>query len=182
VSEAEEAPAGAPRSERRGLLKLAVGAIGAALSAAVAAPVLALLSHPLLRREERDDDAPLAVARLDELPEGVPTRAEVVAPTRRDSWARYDRVPLGAVWLVRRGPSVRALSTTCPHAGCYVDYAATTRAFACPCHGSAFDVDGRCTGGPSPRAMDELEAFVDGNEVRVRFQRFRLATRDKEPA
>jgi Rieske Fe-S protein len=165
---------------RRGLLKAIGGALAALLGAAVAAPIAVLIGHPI-RRVTRDEE-PLPVGKIDRLPEGVPVRAEVVAPVRRDAWARYENVPLGAVWLIRRGDRVRALSPTCPHAGCFVDWQPARGAFACPCHGSAFDLEGTCTGGPSPRAMDALDATVDGGVVKVRFQRFRLARSTKEPA
>jgi Rieske Fe-S protein len=90
-------------------------------------------------------------------------------------------VALGAVWLIRRGDQVEALSSTCPHAGCFVDWEPDKKRFACPCHGSVFDLDGKCTDGPSPRPMDALEAAVDKGSVVVKFQRFRQATRAKEP-
>jgi menaquinol-cytochrome c reductase iron-sulfur subunit len=165
---------------RRSLLKKVGAAIAALLGATVAAPVLALLGSPLKR--VATDEESLPVGKIERLPEGVPVRADVVAPLRRDAWARYENVPLGAVWLIRHGTEVRALSPTCPHAGCFVDWQAARGAFACPCHGSAFDLAGTCTGGPSPRAMDSLETTVENGNVKVRFQRFRLARANKEPA
>jgi menaquinol-cytochrome c reductase iron-sulfur subunit len=164
---------------RRSLLKWATGAIGAALAAVVGSPVAALLGSPLRERER--ERVRLPVADLARLPEGTPVRAEVIAPSVRDAWARLERVALGAVWLIRRGEQVSALSTTCPHAGCFVDWEEKRKCFGCPCHGSSFDLDGKCTGGPSPRAMDALEAEVRGGKVLVAFQRYRQARSEKEP-
>jgi Rieske Fe-S protein len=167
--------------QRRSLLKLLTGALGAITAATVVAPILALIGDPLRRKGESGADQSLAVAELEKLPEGVPTRAQVIAPTVRDAWSKLEKVPLGAVWLVRKGPSVCALSTTCPHAGCFVDYEPGNHRFGCPCHGSAFDLDGKTMSGPSPRPMDALETEVRDGKVLVRFQRFRQATSTKEP-
>jgi menaquinol-cytochrome c reductase iron-sulfur subunit len=77
---------------------------------------------------------------------------------------------------------VHAFSTVCPHLGCGVDFNADKRAFACPCHESAFALDGRVESGPSPRGLDRLEARVVEGRVEVKYQRFRQGTQDKVPA
>jgi Rieske Fe-S protein len=102
---------------------------------------------------------------------------------REDAWLRLEKVTLGSAWLVRAvedGP-IRAFSTVCPHLGCGVDFDEKTGKFNCPCHTSAFDLDGRCLGGPSPRGLDELEAHVEGRDVLIRYQRFRVGTAKREP-
>ncbi len=167
--------------QRRSLLKLVTGALGALTTATVVAPILALIGDPLRRRSASGADQALPVAELSKLPEGVPTRAQVIAPVVRDAWSKLEKVPLGAVWLVRRGPTVCALSTTCPHAGCFVDYEPGNQRFGCPCHGSAFDLEGKTLSGPSPRPMDALDTEVRDGKVLVRYQRFRQANSAKEP-
>ena len=89
---------------------------------------------------------------------------------------------LGAVWLVRHGDAVTAFSATCPHLGCSVD--AAQEGFACPCHGSAFALDGRVRRGPAPRGLDPLEVKVtDGDrDVLVRFRRFAIGTPERREA
>ena len=59
----------------------------------------------------------------------------------------------------------------CPHAGCFVGYDAATNVFQCPCHTSAFDLDGEIIPpSPSPRGMDGLETrLTDDGGVEVRF-------------
>ena len=81
----------------------------------------------------------------------------------------------------RRGRADPAFSTVCPHLGCGIDFDEKAGKFNCPCHASAFDLDGRCLGGPSPRGLDELEARVEGRDVLVRYQRFRVGTAKREP-
>lgn len=167
--------------ERRSALTIACGAIASAIGGAVLAPVAALIGHPLLRRARADGGKLLPVIDLERLPDGVPVRATVTVAATRDAWARVEGAPLGAVWLVRSGGAVRAFSTSCPHAGCFVDRD-ERGGFACPCHGSHFDADGRRLDGPAPRAMDALDCTVEGGKVFVRWQRFRKATPDREPA
>jgi cytochrome b6-f complex iron-sulfur subunit len=56
-----------------------------------------------------------------------------------------------------------ALSLICPHLGCQVNLNA--EGFACPCHGSRFDVNGHNLRGPADRALRELKltATPDGH-------------------
>ena len=55
------------------------------------------------------------------------------------------------ICVIREGDRLAAVSTTCTHLGCIVGLSDT--GFACPCHGSRFDQDGKVTGGPAPRAL-----------------------------
>lgn len=174
-------PAAEPTSEprRRSVLRILTGGIAALLGVAVAAPAAALLGTPLRRKPVYGGDEPIAAIELDKLPEGVPTAVKLAAPTRVDAWVKFVDVPLGAVWLVRRGERVDVLSSTCPHAGCFIDFDEKKKQFNCPCHASNFDIAGRRLAGPSPRDMDSLAAEVRNGKVLVRFQRFRQATPDK---
>jgi Rieske Fe-S protein len=168
--------------ERRSILKLVSGAIAAGLGAVLGVPAAIVLGFPIRHRTIGGADAPVDVASLGELPEGVPARRAVRAPRLRDAWLAFTDVTLGAVWLIRSGSSVQAFSTVCPHAGCAVDWDAEQRCFACPCHSSVFDADGKRRSGPTPRGLDTLDCTVDGNRVRVNWRRFRQGVRDKEEA
>ena len=63
----------------------------------------------------------------------------------------------------------------CPHAGGAVVYDAEKKGFYCPIHSARFDLDGKRIGGdcPSPRDMDTLEVEIKGQEIWVKYQRFR---------
>jgi cytochrome b6-f complex iron-sulfur subunit len=58
-----------------------------------------------------------------------------------------------------------AISATCTHLGCTV--AQSKGGFACPCHGSRFDRNGKVIGGPAPRPLPWLEVSraADGTLV-----------------
>ncbi|WP_420264642.1 ubiquinol-cytochrome c reductase iron-sulfur subunit [Candidatus Magnetominusculus dajiuhuensis] len=56
-----------------------------------------------------------------------------------------------------------AISCVCTHLGCMV--ALTDTGFACPCHGSMFNKNGKVVGGPAPRALPwlQISRSVDGS-------------------
>ena len=169
-------------SERRGFLRTVTGWLAAAMGAVVTLPGLGFLASPLVRETVRGGGGtPLRVARLTELKAGKPLRCDVRGELV-DAWSRIPDVKLGSCWLVKSegDGKVRAFSTVCPHLGCGVDYDETAGKFNCPCHTSAFDLEGRCLSGPSPRGLDELETRIDGRDVLVRYQRFRVGTAKRE--
>ena len=46
-----------------------------------------------------------------------------------------------------------ALKAECTHLGCLAAWDLPTKRFACPCHGSQYDPEGRVLRGPAPRAL-----------------------------
>jgi menaquinol-cytochrome c reductase iron-sulfur subunit len=167
--------------ERRGFLKLMTAGLGAVTAALAVIPGLGFLASTG-RRSESGSASPLRVASERDVKPGKPLRVTAVGP-HEDAWLRLEKVTLGSCWLVRAtddGP-IRAFSTVCPHLGCGVDFDEAAGKFNCPCHTSAFDLDGRCLSGPSPRGLDELDTRVAGRDVLVRYQRFRVGTAKREP-
>jgi menaquinol-cytochrome c reductase iron-sulfur subunit len=171
-----------PPDQRRAFLKLMTAGLGAFTAALAIIPGFGFLCGPLGRRTGRGGGNPLRVAAERDIKANRPMRVTAVGP-HEDAWLRMEKVTLGSAWLVRTtedGP-IRAFSTICPHLGCGVDFDESSGKFNCPCHTSAFDLDGRCLGGPSPRGLDELETHVEGRDVLVRYQRFRVGTSKREP-
>jgi menaquinol-cytochrome c reductase iron-sulfur subunit len=182
---------------RRSFLKVVTGILGGMLGAVTALPGLALLLHPATRETVRGGRQPLRVASLRELKPGKPLRVDVRGELV-DAWSRIPDVKLGSCWLVRKPGSdpdqvpnqvptsdgadqVRAFSTVCPHLGCHIELDENQQRFACPCHGSYFDLtSGQALAGPSPRGMDELEVALEGEDVKVSYRRFRVGSVDKE--
>ncbi|MFZ5469006.1 MAG: ubiquinol-cytochrome c reductase iron-sulfur subunit [Myxococcota bacterium] len=161
---------------RRGFLKAATVLVGGLLAALGAVPVVGALLTPLWTRGKNGDkDGFLPAGSLDALTAGVPTRVELTS-TVVDGWTRTKGV-VGAVWLHKKPDgTVSALSTICPHSGCAISLA-TQETYSCPCHASAFALDGKPMTGPSPRPMDELKVEVRGKEVFVRYARFKQGVR-----
>lgn len=167
---------------RRAFLARVTAALAALAGAAAVVPGLALLLAPLRKVTVRRGGGPLRVAGEHEVRADKPLRVNAVGD-QQDAWLRLDRVTVGSCWLVRAGDTVpvRAFSTVCPHLGCAIDFNGDKRQFDCPCHGSSFDLDGRCLSGPAPRGLDELDVTVESGQVLVRYQRFRTGRATKEP-
>jgi len=60
--------------------------------------------------------------------------------------------PKQRLWLYRSDEGFHAISSVCTHLGCVVERGDDGK-FACPCHGSKFDEQGRLTGGPAPKGL-----------------------------
>jgi len=173
-----------PPDERRAVLKLITVGLGTLAGAFALIPGLAFLASPLRRAARAGGGAgrPLRVASERDVKPGKPLRVTAIGPLE-DAWLRFDKVTLGSCWLVRAnedGP-IKAFSTVCPHLGCGIDFDDGAGKFNCPCHASTFDLDGRCLNGPSPRGLDPLETHVEGRDVLVRYQRFRVGSAKREP-
>ena len=101
-----------------------------------------------------------------------------------DAWNREANQPIGAVYLRREGDKVLCFNAICPHAGCFVGYAAERKVFQCPCHTSSFELDGqRIMPSPSPRNMDELAVDPEklkAGEVCVQFVNYYPGKEDRE--
>jgi Rieske Fe-S protein len=180
-------PAPASGAPRRGFVKALFAAVLGGV--AVLGPALAglfVFLDPL--RRSRGTSRAVRVASLEALPEdGVPRRFPVIA-SRTDAWNKFPRVPVGAVYLRRTGSKeVVAFNVICPHAGCLVDFNDEEKNFLCPCHNSAFALDGRRANenSPSPRDLDTLKVEFrkapKGTDVWVHFQNFRTGVAQKIP-
>jgi cytochrome b6-f complex iron-sulfur subunit/menaquinol-cytochrome c reductase iron-sulfur subunit len=162
------------RSGRRGFT-LAIVAGSCAIGAATAVPAIAFVAAPV--GAAGGGGRWVRTIRLEQLPDGQPRRLAIV-DDRHDAWTLEKNVELGSVWLVRHGDKVTALSAVCPHLGCSVN-ATVDGSFACPCHTSAFDPQGKRTSGPAPRDMDSLATRIEDGFVAVDFRRFRIGVAEK---
>ncbi len=159
-----------PRPPRR-TVTLAVVLGSCAIAAATAVPAAAFVSAPLDSKGAAGRW--VRTLRLDQLVDGAPKRVAII-DDRRDAWTVERNVELGSVWVVKRGDKVTAFSAVCPHLGCSVNVAEKNTGFACPCHTSAFDGDGKRKSGPAPRDLDVLATRIEEGFVAVDFRRFRI--------
>ena len=76
------------------------------------------------------------------------------------------------VFVVSSGDDVPlVLSSECTHQHCPVDWRETR--FSCPCHGSAFDLEGKVLNGPATKPLLRPQVMIEGDSlwVRVRDQK-----------
>jgi menaquinol-cytochrome c reductase iron-sulfur subunit len=127
----------------------------------------------------------IKVATLDSVPDDGAPHVFTVVANRTDAWTYFPSEPIGAVFMRREkgGAKLDVLQTTCPHAGCMLDYSSAGNDFKCPCHNSAFHLDGALAYGPSPRPMDSLAYEIRDNrgvkEVWVKFETFYTGVAEK---
>ncbi len=69
--------------------------------------------------------------------------------------------------LLTAAGEYRALSGTCTHLSCTVQYRNDLRQVWCACHNGLYDLNGRNVSGPPPRPLDAYEVHVRGDEVVV---------------
>lgn len=167
-----------PKGRRALIMAAAAGTCAIAAGAGVPAALLVLAP---LRATAIGRGRWVRTLRVDQLKENEPKRVAIVSD-RRDAWTVEKNVELGSVWLVRRGNEVLAFSAVCPHLGCSINAVGASgqgSSFACPCHTSAFDGDGKRKSGPSPRDMDTMATKIEDGFVAVDFRRFRIGVAEK---
>lgn len=162
--------------DRRTLLKSwqAIAAVAGGLAALPAGLYFALGGRQKGTADGGADWIDLGPA--SEISEG-PWKGRRFRRTIEDRWKKT--VLDETVYLRRTGDKVEAVSAICTHTGCLVQRLA--QGFACPCHKSDFDEEGKPLSGPAPRPLDRLEAKVDGERVKVRYVRFRPGLKTSEP-
>ncbi|HWA97344.1 MAG TPA: Rieske 2Fe-2S domain-containing protein [Pirellulales bacterium] len=178
------APGGEPR--RGFVAKFLAVVIGAVATLLPVASGVAVLLDPLRRKSGAGTAR--RITTLDSLPDdGVPRQFPVLAD-RQDAWNRFPNEQIGAVYLRRLPGSdkVEAFNAYCPHAGCFVAFKPERNQYQCPCHTSAFEVDGqRVMPCVSPRDLDSLacEVRTDGadREIYVDFMNFYSGIAEKKP-
>jgi cytochrome b6-f complex iron-sulfur subunit len=65
----------------------------------------------------------------------------------------------------------RAMSATCTHLSCTVQYRDDLHEVWCACHNGKYDLNGRNISGPPPRPLEGFEVQVRGDEIFVRRRR-----------
>jgi Rieske Fe-S protein len=61
----------------------------------------------------------------------------------------------------------RALSATCTHLACTVQYRSDLREIWCACHNGIYDLNGRNVSGPPPRPLYMFDVHLRGDEIVV---------------
>ena len=192
-SAADTASGGEPR--RSFVTKAAAFLVGAVVSIVPVLAAAVTFFDPLLRRKKGDpaegggadpsepaDDGFLKITNLQSLPaDGSPRMFPVIADLQ-DAWNKFPDTEIGSIYLWRsEDGGVMSFNARCPHLGCTVNYKSDQSAYTCPCHDSAFSVEGERSNDIPPRNLDPLEAELrNGEEVWVKFQKFRAGIHDRQ--
>jgi len=79
---------------------------------------------------------------------------------------RFGQYP--ALLILTSDGKYQALSATCTHLNCTVQYRSDLQAIWCACHNGTYAVDGRNISGPPPRPLERYEVSLKGNEIYAR--------------
>ena len=60
-----------------------------------------------------------------------------------------------------------AISLRCTHLGCSINWEEDRKRFICPCHASAFNINGDVLNPPAPKALDYYPVIVENGVVKV---------------
>ncbi len=151
MSEGPNEEAVATEPSRRSFLNKLWIALGLVALAEVVAVVFAFLRSN--KSEVRDADSNVMVT------------AGAVSKFEPNSVTAFVR---GRFYLARlEDGGFLALSRKCTHLGCTVPWVEKEMKFACPCHASAFDINGDVINSPAPRPLDIYPISIENNIVKV---------------
>jgi menaquinol-cytochrome c reductase iron-sulfur subunit len=153
---------GEPQSDRRAFFLSAIYGVWGLITAAIAVPASAYLLLPPRTRKGNDwvEVGDLSQLKLKEPEEVVFRRSRV------DGWKVVSEKT--STWLVKLADNdVVAYTPQCTHLGCAYHWEATTKDFLCPCHTSAFSIEGQVLSGPAPRPLDRYSVKIEGSKVLI---------------
>jgi cytochrome b6-f complex iron-sulfur subunit len=119
--------------------------------------VIAASAEPQFKLAKARTDGFVAVGTVNELQ----TKGVIKAP-------QFPGKPLLIIRNPQNSSKVIAVSSTCTHKGCEVDWKANGNQFVCPCHGAKFNPDGNVIKGPATRPLTSVKAKIEGNLVLVK--------------
>jgi menaquinol-cytochrome c reductase iron-sulfur subunit len=147
---------------RRGFYGVAINLLGAAMAAVVAIPAATYL---LLKPKSSGEGDLIEIADLKELRVGMPSEVTYFR-TRDDGWKRSREKT--TAWVVKTdNKSAVAFSPSCPHLGCAYHWQQDANSFICPCHASAFTVDGTVIEGPAARPLDRFISKIEDGKLLI---------------
>ena len=124
------------------------------------------------------DEKFIKVPNFPGIPTGTPTKMTFESVDKQafiTSNVVYD------IWVTKHAADKATVySPLCPHLNCR--YTFVDKLFKCPCHGSVFNEDGKCIGGPSPRSLDTLPYKIEGGELFVKWELFKAGIPEKVDA
>jgi Rieske Fe-S protein len=122
------------------------------------------------------------VASIDALPDDGTPKLFTVYQDVVDAWNKFPNQAMGSVFLRKmKDGTISCFNQTCPHLGCAVNYREAKKDFFCPCHTSAFNLEGEKINAIPPRGMDPLKTKIENGQVLIEYIKFRGATSERIP-
>jgi cytochrome b6-f complex iron-sulfur subunit len=70
--------------------------------------------------------------------------------------------------IIALASSFTALSQTCTHQGCKVNYDESSNNLVCPCHGGTYNIDGKVIAGPPPSPLKKYTVTKNGDILTIK--------------
>jgi cytochrome b6-f complex iron-sulfur subunit len=86
-------------------------------------------------------------------------------PTNSAQIVKFGRKPV--ILIKTDTGEFRALSATCTHLDCIVQYRSDMKQIWCACHNGLYDLKGRNISGPPPRPLDEYAVNIIEDEIHI---------------
>jgi menaquinol-cytochrome c reductase iron-sulfur subunit len=149
-------------STRRTFHLAVVYVLGALITLAMAIPTaLYLLIPPRVRSRSRWIDA----GDISQLAPGVPIEVSF-QESRLDGWKVLTEKK--TAWVVKEtNNNIVAFGPQCTHLACAYHWQMDAGKFVCPCHGSAFALDGSVLNGPAARPLDRYLTKIENNRLQI---------------
>lgn len=158
--------------QKRNFIKGLTAAVLGFLSLALTWP---LVSYLVPASNEGAGEKFIKVPNFPAIPIGKPTKMtfqDVDVQAFITSHVVYD------IWVIKHAADkATVFSPLCTHLNCR--YAFVNNEFACPCHGSLFNQDGKVLAGPAPRPLDTLPYKIEGGELYVQWKLYRAGIPEK---
>ncbi|MCF7801754.1 MAG: Rieske 2Fe-2S domain-containing protein [Candidatus Marinimicrobia bacterium] len=133
---------------RRDFVNYLLGFGGISAIAAIFYPIGRYLVPPPIREAE---PTTLKVGSIDEF------------PANSSKIVRFGRKP---VILIRdSGENIHALTATCTHLDCIVQFSEDRQQIICACHNGVYDLTGKNVSGPPPKPLTEFAVKVIDKEI-----------------
>ncbi len=71
------------------------------------------------------------------------------------------------IFIVKTGKELFALSASCTHLGCLINWYRPENRFLCPCHGGQYDTNGNVVAGPPPAPMNRMPLKIEHLKVHI---------------
>ena len=150
---------------RRAVFTVGGQAVGGLAVTALALPLVAFSVAPIL---ETPEEVWEKVGNMDEFdpdiyrPVVITIRSGIGEAGKTTAYVRR-----GSEDLNENPDEFIAVSTRCAHLGCPVRFVRAAGIFSCPCHGGAYDFEGKVIGGPPVRPLDRFQTRVVDDQVEV---------------
>jgi menaquinol-cytochrome c reductase iron-sulfur subunit len=152
----------ASNDNRRAFILTFIYGLWGIITSALALPAALYLLLPPRSRKSAEW---VTAGDVTQLQPGAPEEV-VFRRNRVDGWKVTSEK--STAWVVRASSGdVVAFAPQCTHLGCAYHWDESHHYFLCPCHTSAFALDGKVLSGPAPRPLDRYEVKVDGGKIMI---------------